>query len=97
MQAEQGVIAPERNDPHREEARVRIEIHVNEKPVHVHGHRHDGLQIKKAAIDQGVKIKLDFLLYLLRHGQPNQPIGDEEEIRVTHESRFHAISDDDNS
>ncbi len=75
----------------------RVEIHVNEKPVHVIGHRQAGLEIKRAAIAQHVKIELDFLLYLVRPHHPNLPIGDDEEVAVTHESRFHAIADDDNS
>lgn len=74
-----------------------VEIHVNERPVQLKGHHHTGLQIKEAAIAQHVKIQLDFLLYLLRHHQPNKPIADDEEVTVTHESRFHAIADDDNS
>ena len=74
-----------------------VEFHVNEKPVRMEGHLHDGLQIKEAAKAQGVKIELDFLLYLLRHHQPNQLIPDGEEVHLTHESRFHAIADDDNS
>lgn len=79
--------------PHPEPVR----IHVNEKPVHLRGHHHTGLQIKEAAKAQGVKIELDFLLYLVRHHQPNKPIGDHEEVHVNDESRFHAIADDDNS
>lgn len=74
-----------------------VEIHVNEKPVRLLGHRHTGLDIKEAAIAQHMKIQPDFLLYLLRHHQPNLPIADDEEVTVTHESRFHAIADDDNS
>jgi hypothetical protein len=61
------------------------------------GHRHTGLEIKQAAIAQGVKIEIDFLLYLLRHHEPNKPIADDEEVTITEESRFHAIADDDNS
>lgn len=75
----------------------KVEIHVNTKPVHMIGHRHTGLQIKEAAIAQNVKIDLDFLLYLLRHHEPNKLIGDGEEITISNESRFHAIADDDNS
>jgi hypothetical protein len=74
-----------------------VEFHVNEKNVRMEGHDHTGLQIKEAAKAQGVKIELDFLLYLLRHQQPNKLIGDDEEVHVTHESKFHAIADDDNS
>ena len=93
-------IAPEGHIPephHHHEPHARVEIHVNEKPVHLIGHQHTGLEIKKAAIAQHVKIELDFLLYLLRHGEPNKPIPDNEEVHVTDESRFHAIADDDNS
>ena len=74
-----------------------VEIHVNEKPVRMIGHQHNGFEIKEAAIEQHVKIQRDFLLYLLRHHQPNLPIGDDEGVTLTHESRFHAIADDDNS
>lgn len=76
---------------------VDVEIHVNEKPVQMVGHHHTGLEIKKAAIAQHVKIEIDFLLYLVRPHQPNQPIGDNESITITRESHFHAIADDDNS
>jgi thioredoxin reductase len=74
-----------------------IEIHVNERPVRMIGHRHTGLQIKEAAIAQHVKIQIDFLLYLERGHAPNKQIADDEEVAITHESRFHAIADDDNS
>ncbi len=98
MHAEQTLVEhhnPELHDDHKPSPRV--EVHVNTKPVHLIGHRHKGLEIKKAAIAQDVKIELDFLLYLLRHGEPNKAIADDEEVHVTDESRFHAIADDDNS
>lgn len=74
-----------------------IEIHVNERPVHMSGHRHTGLEIKEAAIAQDVKIERDFLLYLVRDHQPNKQMEDDEEVTITDKSRFHAIADDDNS
>jgi len=80
-------------DPHTR----KIEIHVNERPVHMIGHRHTGLEIKEAAIAQHVKIERDFLLYLVRDHQPNKQIEDDEEVTITDKSRFHAIADDDNS
>jgi hypothetical protein len=79
------------------EPQARVEIHVNTKPVRLFGHRHTGLEIKTAAIAQHVKIELDFILYLIRHGEPNKLIPDDEAVHVTNESRFHAIADDDNS
>lgn len=98
MEPEQQIAEHRKPEPHPQPApQVDVEIHVNEKPVHMIGHRHTGMEIKKAAIAQHVKIEIDFLLYLLRPPQPNQPIGDDETVTITRESRFHAIADDDNS
>lgn len=74
-----------------------ITVHVNEQPVRMIGHRQTGLEIKEAAIKQGVKIQLDFLLYLERPHQANKPVDDAEEVTITEHSRFRAIADDDNS
>ena len=79
--------------PHLEE----VHFHLNRRPVRVFGHTHTGLEIKDAAIAQGVKIARDFLLFLEHEHQPNQPVGDDEEVHVTKHSRFKAIGDDDNS
>jgi thioredoxin reductase len=89
--------APEGAVHHHHMHPEEVPIHVNDRPVELKGHRHTGLQIKKAAIAQHVKIELDFLLYLVRHHHPNQQIADGEEVHITGESRFHAIADDDNS
>jgi hypothetical protein len=98
MEHEQELAESRKVDPHHHpEAKPRVEIHVNGKPVHMLGHNHNGHEIKKSAIAQHVKIELDFLLYLLRHHQPNKPIADDEEVHVTDETKFHAIADDDNS
>ena len=59
-----------------------ITIHVNEQPVRMIGHRQTGLEIKEAAIKQGVKIQMDFLLYLERPHQQNQPIDDGDEVTI---------------
>jgi hypothetical protein len=84
--------------PHHPDQHIQeIEIHVNEHPVHMIGHRHTGLEIKEAAIAQGVKIERDFLLYLMRDHGPNKQIDNDEEVTITDHSRFHAIADDDNS
>ena len=74
-----------------------ITIHVNERPVRMQGHRHTGLEIKQAAIEQHVKIALDFLLYLEGpEGQATQ-IADDDEVRISDETHFAAVPDDDNS
>lgn len=79
--------------------RVRqVVIIVNTKyRVTVAAGRHTGLEIKQAAIAQGVPIQLDFLLSLERPGHPSQMIGDHDEVDVREHMAFTAIADDDNS
>lgn len=97
MDPNQEVVEDRKSDSHSGEDKKKVEIRVNGKKVEMIGREHTGLEIKKAAIDQGVNIKLDFLLYLIREGQPNEPIGDNQQIKISSDSRFHAIADDDNS
>ena len=73
-----------------------ITIQVNGHPVRVEGSRQTGLSIKQAAIAQGVKIKLDFVLFEIGHG-PSRQIKDDETVEVTDHSKFDAIPDDDHS
>lgn len=79
-----------------EHRRHRIEILVNRRPVHVEGHEQTGLSIKEAAIAQGVKIKLDFVLFDLDRNE-HRVIGDSDPVKVHEGSRFRAIADDDDS
>jgi multiubiquitin len=74
-----------------------VTIHVNERPVHLRGHRHTGLEIKEAAVEQHVKIELDFLLYLEGPEGQAKHIDDGEEVTVTDKTHFAAVPDDDNS
>jgi hypothetical protein len=74
-----------------------VVIEVNTKPVELKSHRVTGLAIKQAAIAQGVKIQLDFvLLEELDHHRTRQ-IPDGEIITVTDKSVFQAIPNDDHS
>lgn len=79
--------------PHPDE----VEIHVNERPVHMTGHRHTGLEIKQAAIAQHVRIELDFLLYLEGPEGQAKHIDDGEVVTLTDKTHFAAVPDDDNS
>jgi len=58
-----------------------VAISVNYKKVEILHGRRSGLQIKEAAIAQGVKIKLDFELSLDEHGI-ERVIGDHDKVRV---------------
>jgi hypothetical protein len=73
-----------------------VGILVNEHPVRV-SHRPTGLEIKEAAIAQGVPIKVDFVLSEERPNGADQIIGDNDQVQVHPGSRFMAVAPDDNS
>jgi hypothetical protein len=56
-----------------------------------------GVQIKQAAIAQGVEIELDFQLALIKPNGKRQIIGDNDEVAVNKNSVFKATATDDNS
>ena len=74
-----------------------VVITVNEKPVTVIGPKVTGLQIKEAAIAQGVQIGLDFQLSEELANGRTKIVGDAETITVNKNSRFDAVAGDDNS
>jgi Multiubiquitin len=76
---------------------VRVTITVNNKPVTVRGPRLTGLEIKQAAIDQGVPIGLDFVLSELRPNERPRIIGNDDPVTVNKNSRFTAVAADDDS
>ncbi len=73
-----------------------VEIIVNERAVRV-PHETTGLGIKEAAIAQGIPIKLDFILSEERPNGQDKIIGDNDDVKVHHGSRFLAVNPDDNS
>lgn len=86
------VLEPERH-PHP----GTIEILVNGKPVVVHERELTGLQIKQAAIAQGVKIQLDFVLFEDLSNGKQVVVKDDQIVKVHGHQRFEAITNDDNS
>lgn len=84
--------------PKRAEGHGTVTITVNTKPVVLERHRATGLEIKQAAIAQGVEIELDFLLTEeATNGQPARTIDDDMTITVTKHSVFSANTGDDDS
>jgi hypothetical protein len=75
----------------------RATITVNTKPVDIEGPRVTGLQIKQAAIEQGVEIKLDYELAEIRPNGEERIIGDDDVVTVNKNSEFVATAGDDNS
>ena len=75
-----------------------VTVSVNRKPVTLPSHRVTGLEVKQAAIAQGVQIEEDFLLTLEAfEGQPARTIADDDVITVTRHSEFTANDADDDS
>lgn len=75
-----------------------VTVKVNRKPVVLQDHRVTGLEVKQAAIAQGVQIEEDFLLTLEAHGgKPARIIQNDETITVTKHSEFTANDGDDDS
>ncbi len=81
---------------HPDEKTNPVTVVVNEKAVALLDRDTTGEQIKRAAIDQGVAIRLDFNLFRL-DGNKQHPVGDKEEIKVHEGERFRAVAPDDNS
>ena len=76
----------------------KVEVTVNDKPVVLVGAKQTGASIKKAAIDQAVNIREDFVLSIELGGGKTTLVGDDdEEIEVHADERFLAIENDDNS
>ena len=75
----------------------KVDVTVNDKPVVLVGAKQTGASIKKAAIEQDVNIKEDFVLSIELGGGKTKLVGDDEEIEVYTGERFLAIENDDNS
>ena len=75
-----------------------VTVTVNRQAVVLEKHRVTGLEVKQAAINQGVQIELDFLLTLeATPGHPARTVDDDETITVTKKSEFTANDVDDDS
>lgn len=75
----------------------KVDVLVNDKPVLLEGVKQTGASVKKAAVEQGVNIKEDFVLSIELGGGKTKLVGDDEEIEVYAGERFLAIENDDNS
>ncbi len=77
------------------ELKATVDIEVNNRPVVLHRREVTGHDIKVAAIQQGVAIELDFLLYIVGgHGQL-EPVNDNQEVTVHEHEHFRAVTPDD--
>jgi len=74
-----------------------VEIVVNKNPVRVQGPKATGLQIKEAAIAQGVAIELTFQLSEKLGDHKTKIIDNTDTVTLHEGSVFVAVADDDNS
>ena len=74
-----------------------VTVIINEHAVEVAGPKATGLEIKQAAIAQGVKIELSFVLSEELPNRRTRIVGDTDVVTVTKHSRFIAVAPDDNS
>jgi hypothetical protein len=87
----------EQADPQTPGKRHTVSITVNNKAVEIIGPRVTGLQIKEAAIAQGVQIELDFQLSQELPSGETRIVGDTDVVTVNKNSVFTAVAGDDNS
>lgn len=74
-----------------------VDIVVNKQRVRVEGHEETGLQIKEAAIAQGVQIQISFQLSEVIGDHKTKVIDNSDTVSVHEGAVFVAIADDDNS
>ena len=74
-----------------------IEIEVNDHKVKMPEGPATGLEIKQAAVDQGVSIQTSFVLQLHLPNGSSKVIGDNDKIQLSEHLAFTAIAADDNS
>jgi len=80
-----------------QERQETVEITVNFNRVVMNTRKATGLQIKTAAISQGVNIKADFILYEIKDGKRRNRIADDKQVELHPGEKFEAVPDDDNS
>ncbi|WP_129789672.1 multiubiquitin domain-containing protein [Promicromonospora panici] len=74
-----------------------IEVNINGKTVILSDHRMTGLEIKEAAVAQGVIPDVGFQLSEERPNGELVHVRDDETVTVTRHSQFLAVAPDDNS
>lgn len=74
-----------------------VTILVNESPVTMPDKKTTGQGIKEAALQQGVKIQMDFVLSVELNDRRSKVIGDADVVELHKNERFLAVAPDDNS
>lgn len=81
-----------------EDLRIKtVTIEVNDHEVHMPAGPATGLEIKNAAIKQGVKIQPTFVLQVQLPNGSSKVVGNDDKVPLTEHLAFTAIAADDNS
>ncbi|MFI2612591.1 multiubiquitin domain-containing protein [Kitasatospora sp. NPDC018619] len=83
-----------KTDPHQH---VRVTVKVNNQDVTLPDREVTGLEIKQAALSQGLPIDVGFQLSVKRSHGRYEVVDDDEPIRVHTHQEFLAVPPDDNS
>lgn len=76
---------------------ISITVKVNERPVTFADRKTTGLGVKQSAIQQGLPIQEDFVLFEVRGNAPLKQIGNSEQVNLRENQVFRAVAPDDNS
>lgn len=90
-----GAVKPDK--PDKPDKPKEIDIEVNGHQVTMPDKEATGLEIKEAAIAQGVTIQLNFVLQEELANGSSKVIGDPDTVKLNKNSSFTAIAPDDNS
>jgi len=82
---------------HPHHPQFKVDIEVNGDKVVMHKERPTGLEVKQAALEQGVAIQLTFVLQVERANGTSDIIGDTDHVHLHPHQMFTAIAPDDNS
>lgn len=74
-----------------------VPITLNERPVTFSDHKSTGLEIKQTAIEQGVAIQADFVLFEVKSNAQLKQVGDCDMVTLHKGQMFRATAPDDNS
>ena len=74
-----------------------VSIEVNNHKVEMPAGPATGLEVKEAAIKQGVNIQVNFVLQVQLPNGSSKVVGDEDKVQLTEHLAFTAIAPDDNS
>ena len=86
------------NDGKPEDLRLKtVTIEVNEHKVKMSAGPATGLEIKDAAIEQGVNIQVNFVLQVELPNGSSKVVGNDDKVPLTEHLAFTAIAPDDNS